>query len=90
MRIEQIGYCGVDCSVCTDFLDGKCLCCRKSTWSDGDECPPISCCKKKEVACCGECSKFPCEMMADFYKESESHCKAYERMKQVNSGLQKF
>ena len=87
MNNELIGYCGVDCSVCADFLDNKCLCCRKSTWMDEDECHPISCCKEKNISYCGECSEFSCKIMSDFYKESESHYKAYERMKQINCSL---
>lgn len=73
----HIGFCGVDCAVCPDYLQGKCPDCRQS---DGAPCPPIACCTEKSIACCGECPSFPCEKMADFYAESDSHQAAYARM----------
>ena len=78
--VELIGYCGVDCAACPDYGGGVCPGCRKSTWPDGDACPPIACCREKNIDLCGRCLRFPCAMMAEFYGESEGHRKAYERM----------
>ena len=51
-----------------------------TAWSD-DPCPPVACCQKRNIRFCGECDAFPCEMMAEFYGESDSHKEAYERMR---------
>ena len=80
---DLIGYCGVDCSACPDYAGGKCPGCRKSTWESGDECRPIICCKERGIEYCGACTEFPCEMMREFYEESEGHRRAYELMKSV-------
>ena len=79
-NLESIGYCGVDCAVCPDFTGGVCPGCRKSTWPDGDACPPIPCCQEKGIDLCGRCPRFPCAMMAEFYEESDGHREAYRRM----------
>ena len=79
-QIELLGYCGVDCSVCSDFVSEKCPGCRQSIWPEGDACPPLSCCKEKAIRLCGECRQFPSEMMKEFYRESESHERAYRLM----------
>ena len=78
--MELIGYCGVACSVCTDYASGACPGCRQSTWPDDDPCPPIACCQRHSIECCGQCAEFPCAMMADFYEESDSHRAAYARI----------
>lgn len=79
-NLESIGYCGVDCAVCPDFTGGVCPGCRKSTWPEGDACPPIPCCQEKGIDLCGRCPQFPCAMMAEFYEESDGHREAYRRM----------
>ena len=75
-------YCGVDCSGCADYKNRKCPGCRESTWPDGDECPPVSCCRKQGIVFCGDCSRFPCKMMREFYEESDSHRDAYRRLEE--------
>ena len=82
-NLESIGYCGVDCAACPDFTGGVCPGCRKSTWPDGDACPPVACCQGKGIDVCGRCPDFPCKMMAEFYEESEGHRKALERMRRL-------
>lgn len=81
--MNSIAFCGVDCSVCPDHLQGKCPGCRKTVWSQGDACLPAACCGKKGILCCGDCESFPCADMAAFYAESESHRQALERMQAV-------
>ena len=44
--MNHIAFCGADCSVCPDFLSGKCAKCRKSFRPGGDACPPAACCLK--------------------------------------------
>ena len=87
---RMIAYCGVDCSVCTDFLSGKCPSCRLSEWKDDDICMPVRCCREKGIGCCGECPVFPCADMADFYEESDSHRQAYVRMAAVHGQRKGF
>ena len=76
----KIAYCGVDCSVCPDYLNNVCPSCRLTQWEDGDECMPVKCCREKGIDVCAFCAEFPCGSMAEFYMESESHKAAYRRM----------
>ena len=80
MKIDQLGYCGVDCAACPDYTGGACPGCRQSVWPEGDAGPPVRCCTERGIRLCGECRDFPCGMMADFYRESESHERAYRLM----------
>ena len=73
---EYIAFCGVNCKECRDYNISVCPGCRKSE----DGCMPVECCKSKGISVCGECSDFPCEDMKEFYRESQSHSEAYERM----------
>ena len=81
--LAQLGFCGVDCGACPDFSSGKCPGCRKSQWPPEDPCPPVGCCREKNISCCGDCRDFPCRMMAEFYAESDSHRAALARMKDL-------
>ena len=81
--MESIAYCGVDCSVCPDYTGGKCPGCRETEWPAGDECLPVGCCRKRGIDFCGAFPSFPCAEMRDFYRESESHAQAYERMRSM-------
>ena len=78
--LEFIGFCGVDCSACPDLRDQKCPGCRQTVWPDDDPCPPVACCAEKSISCCGLCPEFPCQMMQEFYEESEGHKKARRLM----------
>ena len=81
--MDMIAYCGVNCVVCPDYTAKKCPGCRQTQWEPGDECMPVACCRKQQISCCGECPTFPCADMAGFYKESESHAQAEERMRRI-------
>jgi hypothetical protein len=83
MELNQIGFCGVDCSACPDLQNGICPGCRESVWPEGDACPPVVCCGERRIPCCGLCQEFPCSMMKEFYGESESHEQAYRRMRSL-------
>ncbi len=89
MQMERIGYCGVDCAPCPDYRTGTCPGCRQSSWPEGDACPPVSCCRERRIDCCGACRDFPCEMMRDFYGESESHERAYLLMTSLQQEKEK-
>lgn len=75
----MIAYCGVDCAPCPDFTAGSCPGCRRTAWGD-DPCMPVACCREKGIESCGACGAFPCADMAEFYRESERHKEAYQRM----------
>lgn len=77
---QLIAYCGVDCSACPDFADKTCPSCRLTLWNADNVCMPVECCRNKDIEVCGRCDIFPCEDMAQFYEESESHREAYRRM----------
>ena len=81
MLTDNIAYCGVDCSACSDFTLGKCPGCRLTDWREGDICMPVECCRKQAVSCCGECPSFPCGDIRGFYSGSESHEQAFNRMR---------
>ena len=89
MEKDLIACCGVDCSACSDHADKKCPGCRKTDWQPENICLPVACCRKKRISFCGECSSFPCASMRDFYKESESHEKAYALMTSVRKNGQR-
>ena len=40
-EIKKLGFCGVDCSACPDYLDGKCPDCRRTIWEEGCACTPV-------------------------------------------------
>ncbi|MCR4722264.1 MAG: DUF3795 domain-containing protein [Eubacteriales bacterium] len=81
MKTESlIAYCGVDCSECVDFKVNKCPSCRLTAWKEDDICMPVKCCREKGIEFCSECHKFPCEIMKEFYEESDSHREALSRM----------
>ena len=86
MDVSMIAYCGVDCSACADLKTKKCPGCRQTEWADGDPCMPVACCRGKGISLCGECADFPCGDMKGFYAESESHEKAYRRMRSLREG----
>ena len=88
MDRDLIAYCGVDCAACSDYTGGKCPGCRQTDWQEGDVCLPVECCRKRGIECCGECAEFPCGEMRDFYAESESHRRAYDRMAAVKAAGQ--
>ena len=84
---DNIAYCGVDCSVCPDYLDKSYPSCRLTEWTEEDICMPVRCCREKGIEFCGACDSFPCKDMAEFYEESDSHRKALERMKAISQKL---
>lgn len=80
---ELIAFCGVNCETCPDYKNKLCPSCRKSVWEENDECMPVKCCRERKINCCGKCGGFPCDDMREFYEESESHKRAYERMSAI-------
>jgi hypothetical protein len=85
MLNELIAFCGVDCGACPDYSEQKCPGCRRTEWPADDPCPPVACCGKRGIAVCGQCEDFPCQMMREFYEESDSHRAAYARMLELNA-----
>lgn len=83
--LRNLGYCGVDCSVCADYLRGRCPSCRGTHWTEDDICHPVKCCLERKLEVCGQCGEFPCGLMRDFYEESDSHREAGERMRRVRT-----
>ena len=60
--------CGLRCSECEYLKNGQCkgLCVNidKPFW--GDSCPVKDCCEAKNHEHCGECSRFPCDLLNEF------------------------
>ena len=83
--LQNPGYCGVDCSGCADYLQGKCQSCRGTHWTEDDICHPVKCCRDRGIEVCGQCGEFPCPMMREFYEESDSHRKAGELMRRIHT-----
>ena len=75
-----IAYCGVNCEVCPDYREHRCPSCRKTEWKPDDACLPVRCCQERGIPACAFCKSFPCADMEAFYKESDSHREALDRM----------
>ena len=85
-----IAFCGVDCAACADYLNNTCPSCRLTRWKEDDICMPVRCCRKKGIDACAFCEGFPCESMAEFYEESDSHKAALRRMQTARAGNRPF
>ncbi|MBR6472310.1 MAG: DUF1653 domain-containing protein [Firmicutes bacterium] len=79
-ELEFIGFCGVDCSACPDFLNSKCPGCRQSIGLNDEECMAAQCCMDRGILICGQCKDYPCEDMKDFFEESDGHREARKRI----------
>lgn len=65
--------CGLLCGACPYREQMNCAGCvhiEKPFW--GDRCPVKACCEEKQHAHCGECEKFPCDLLHAFaYDEKQ-------------------
>lgn len=73
-KVEIESRCGIICSECEylkkGICKGKCVDIDKPFW--GDTCQVKKCVEDKNLACCGECKEFPCELLKSFsYAEKE-------------------
>lgn len=57
-RLKGIAFCGLACAVCSE--NGTCAGCRADGCTDREWCKNLSCCKRKGLSGCWECSDFPC------------------------------
>ena len=80
-----LGFCGVNCSECPDYLSKKCPSCKLTEWTD-DIYPAVNCCLEKGIDFCAFCDSFPCKVMTGFYEESESHKEAFAQMCSMKNG----
>ncbi len=80
LNLDLIGFCGVDCSACPDYLNFKCPGCRASIGLSEEECMAAQCCMDKNILVCSQCREYPCDNMKDFFMESESHKAAEKRL----------
>lgn len=59
--------CGIVCAECGEKPQGApcpgCLALQQPFWGD---CPVKNCCQQKNLACCGDCANFPCELLHTF------------------------
>ena len=83
-ELNLIGFCGVDCSVCSDYTTGICTGCRASAHTTTEDCPTVICCEEKNIDFCSGCEQFPCEGMQEFFTESDSHREAFDRLKSLH------
>ncbi|WZL71423.1 DUF3795 domain-containing protein [Clostridiaceae bacterium 35-E11] len=64
--------CGILCNECEYKEPMKCSGCvhiTKPFW--GEQCPVKSCCEDKNLEHCGECEKFPCNLLMQFAYDKE-------------------
>ena len=80
-ELKLIGFCGVDCSVCSDYTNNVCTGCRASAHTGTEVCMAVACCEDKNIDFCSGCKQFPCDSMKAFFDESDSHREAYVRLK---------
>ena len=83
LDLDLVGFCGVDCSSCPDYLNFKCPGCRASAGMSDEDCMVAQCCMDRNILVCSQCSDFPCDDMKDFFEESESHRQAEKRLKVI-------
>ncbi|MEG1557115.1 MAG: DUF3795 domain-containing protein [Oscillospiraceae bacterium] len=57
-RKKGVAYCGLACCVCSE--NATCAGCQNEDCKDKEVCKSFSCCKKKGLNGCWECSDFPC------------------------------
>lgn len=73
----NISSCGIDCDTCEFKKSGECTGCYevkgKPFWAkDGDSnCDLYECAETKNLAHCGKCRKFPCNMLEEWAKEGD-------------------
>jgi hypothetical protein len=64
--------CGILCCECEyreQMNCGGCLLIDKPFW--GDSCPVKSCCESRDLAHCGLCADFPCDLLKQFAYDKE-------------------
>ena len=64
--------CGILCSECDYQEQVGCIGCihiKKPFW--GDSCPVKTCCERKKLEHCGQCSLFPCDLLNQFAYDEE-------------------
>ena len=83
-QYDRLGFCGVDCFSCPDYVNKICPSCRGTDWKD-DPCRPVACCLEKGIALCAFCGGFPCRDMAEFYEESDGHRAAFSLMQSIRA-----
>lgn len=54
---NNIGYCGLACSQCSEGISGQCQGCRQKS----SECSIKKCCESNNINGCWSCSSFPCK-----------------------------
>ena len=89
LDLDLIGFCGVDCSACPDYVNYKCPGCRASVGLSDEECMAAQCCMDKNILICGQCNDYPCDDMKEFFEETEGHREAKKRI-DVLMGILRF
>ena len=80
LDLDLIGFCGVDCSSCPDYVNYKCPGCRASVGLSDEECMAAQCCMDKNILICGQCKDYPCDDMKEFFEETDGHREAKKRI----------
>ena len=69
----KLSVCGIDCEICEYKEKRGCTGCQKQKgkpfWCKDGECDLYVCVKNNKLNHCGECSKFPCDMLVEWAKE---------------------
>ncbi len=85
--INNFGYCGKDCSLCSNFINSSCMGCKSisinktdnNNYSECENCKIKFCAEKNGISFCFLCLKFPCQYFS--YLTHEEISKIYEYKK---------
>lgn len=90
MEKNYTSYCGLDCNECSYKVSQDCGGCIATGgtpfWSNGDsvKCEVAECNKAEGRGFCGECGKFPCEILNRFAYDEEGLDGCYDCLELEN------
>jgi len=72
----NLSSCGIDCDACEFKVSENCPGCQKVKgkpfWAkDGGRCDLYICAEKRNLAHCGNCGDFACDMLKEWAKEGD-------------------
>jgi len=58
--MDEIGYCGLDCTVCVHARKNRDACAGCHQGGGAEDCYQRKCCEERSLDGCWECDEFPC------------------------------